>query len=117
MPEFPHNRGIAGGGTVLEEAGGNGIVRYRMYYTLAVGTRSADVRVDQEKHCAVCHSGDGVHWTDHRVILSPRADMTNEDIAVAAALVWRDGDLYRMLYCGIGYGATGIGTAVAVPGG
>ena len=100
--EFPDNRGIAGGGSILEENQGNGIVRYRMYYTLAVGRKSADVKTDQEKHCAVCHSTDGIYWTDHRLIMSPRRDVANEDIAVAAPFVWRDDSLYRMLYCGIG---------------
>ena len=100
--EFPNNRGIAGGGTILEDRLPNEALRYRMYYTLAVGKKSTDVKVDQEKHCAVCHSTDGIHWTDHRLIMSPRRDVANEDIAVAAPFVWRDGDLYRMLYCGIG---------------
>ena len=100
--EFPNNRGIAGGGSILEDALPNGTVRYRMYYTLAVGKKNADPHVDQEKHCAVCHSTDGIRWTDHRLILSPRRDVPNEDIAVAAPFVWRDRDLFRMLYCGIG---------------
>lgn len=100
---FPDNRGVAGGGTILEEHTRDGSIRYRMYYTIANGTSNADVRIDQEKHCAVCHSNDGITWTDHRVVLSPRADVGNEDIAVAAPFVWRDEDgLYRMIYCGIG---------------
>lgn len=113
--EFPENRGVAGGGTILEEILPDGIVQYRMYYTLAVGRRSTDRRVDQEKHCAVCHSTDGIDWTDHRLILSPRRDVANEDIAVAAPFVWRDGDLYRMLYCGIGarWGYYSISEAVS----
>lgn len=100
--EFPDNQGIAGGGTILAEREADGTLRYRLYYTLAVGRRNADVRIDQEKHCAVCHSTDGIVWSDHRLIMSPRRDVTCEDIAVAAPFVWRDGDLYRMLYCGIG---------------
>ena len=100
--EFPRNRGVAGGGTIVAATLDTGIQGHRMYYTLAVGTRSADVRVDQEKHCAVCHSTDGIHWTDHRLILSPRPAVRNEDVAVAAPVVWRDGELWRMLYCGIG---------------
>ncbi|MCD6415196.1 MAG: hypothetical protein J7M08_00680 [Planctomycetes bacterium] len=102
VAEFPDNRGIAGGGRILEERLPDGSIRYRMYYTLAVGTPNEDVRIDQEKHCAVCHSADGIHWTDHRLVLSPRRDVTSEDVGVAAPVVWRDGDLYRMLYCGIG---------------
>ena len=116
--EFPDNRGIAGGGTILEDMLPGGGVRYRMYYTLAVGKKSPDVKIDQEKHCAVCHSADGVNWTDHRLILSPRRDVVNEDIAVAAPFVWRDGQLYRMLYCGIGtrWGYYSISEAVSQDG-
>ena len=100
--EFPNNKGVAGGGSILEYVEPGGGKAYRMYYTLATGTSNEDPKIDQEKHCAVCHSTDGVHWTDHRMIMSPREDVPNEDIAVAAPFVWRDGDRYRMLYCGIG---------------
>jgi len=101
--EFPNNRGIAGGGSIIEDVLPDGRVRYRRYYTLATGTRSDDVRVDEEKHCAVCHSTNGVDWTDHRIILSPRGDIDNEDIAVAAPFVWKEASgTYRMIYCGIG---------------
>ena len=116
--EFPKNRGLAGGGTILQDSLPDGTVRYRMYYTLAVGTKNADVRIDQEKHCAVCHSTDGVHWTDHRLILSPRHDVPHENIAVAAPFVWRDGQAYRMLYSGIGtrWGYYSISEAVSFDG-
>jgi predicted GH43/DUF377 family glycosyl hydrolase len=100
--EFPKNRGVAGGGTILEERLADGTARYRMYYTLATGTKNPDARVDQEKHCAVGHSRDGIRWDDHRLVMSPRKEVANEDVAVAAPWAWRDGDLYRMLYCGIG---------------
>ena len=117
-PEFPDNRGVAGGGAILEDHQPDGTTLYRMYYTLAVGARSDDVRTDQEKHCAVCHSADGIAWTDHRIILSPRPDVTCEDIAVAAPFVWRDGGVYRMLYCGIGtrWGYYSISEAVSEDG-
>ena len=113
--EFRDNRGVAAGGTIVEDVRGDGSTLYRMYYTLAVGRKSLDVRVDQEKHCAVCHSADGLHWRDHRVVLSPRRHVPNEDIAVAAPFVWRDGDCYRMLYCGIGrrWGYYSISEAVS----
>ncbi|MFC1582474.1 hypothetical protein ACFL4W_02930 [Planctomycetota bacterium] len=100
--EFPDNRGVAGGGTILEDIDDSGTITYRMYYTVASGTKNEDVMIDQEKHCAVCHSTDGITWTDHRIILSPRRDVGNEDIAVAAPFVWHDGEHYRMIYCGIG---------------
>lgn len=116
--EFPANRGVAGGGTILADRTADGLVRYRMYYTLTVGTSSADVRIDQEKHCAVCHSTDGIRWTDHRVVMSPRREVANEDIAAAAPVVWRDGPLYRMIYCGIGtrWGYYSISEAVSADG-
>ena len=100
--EFPDNRGVAGGGTILEDVLSDGALQYRMYYTVAVGRKNTNPKIDQEKHCAVCHSTDGIHWKDHQLILSPRRDVANEDYAVAAPFVWRDGNLYRMLYCGIG---------------
>lgn len=116
--EFPKNRGVAGGGSIVEDVATDGTTRYRLYYTLAVGTKSSDVRVDQEKYCAVCHSTDGISWTDHRLILGPRRDVANEDIAVATPYVWRDGDLYRMLYSGIGtrWGYYSMSEAVSVDG-
>ena len=116
--EFPTNRGIAGGGSIIHEHRSDGTTAYRMYYTLAVGTKNTDARIDQEKHCAVCHSTDGITWTDHRLILSPRRNVTSEDIAVAAPFVWRDGTRYRMLYCGIGtrWGFYSISQAVSEDG-
>ena len=76
------------------------------------------VRIDQEKHCAVCHSDDGIRWTDHQLIMSPQKEVANEDVAVAAPFVWRDGDVYRMLYCGIGtrWGFYSISEAVSTDG-
>ena len=100
--EYPGNRGIAGGGSILTETNSRGEVTFRKYYTLAVGTKNSNVFVDQEKLCAVCRSKDGIVWTDHRVIMRRRPKVSNEDIAVAAPFVWKDDNIYRMLYCGIG---------------
>jgi hypothetical protein len=101
--EFPENRGIAGGGTILEDVQEDGSILYRMYYTLAVGKPNKDMRLDQEKHCAVCFSRDGITWTDHRIVMSPRPEVAREDAAVAAPYVWReDSGLYLMIYCPIG---------------
>ncbi|MHC4874018.1 MAG: glycoside hydrolase family protein [Planctomycetota bacterium] len=100
--EFPDNKGVAGGGTILEFPEGDRTL-YRMYYTVAVGTPNEDVMIDQEKHCAVCHSYDGIDWFDHRIILSSRKNITYENIACAAPFVWRDSDgLFRMYYSAIG---------------
>lgn len=115
IKEYPNNRGIAGGGTILKEIQTDGSILYKMYYTLAVGTPSSDQKIDQKKHCAVCHSRDGIHWTDHRIIMRSRKDVLNENIAVAGPFVWRDGDYYRMLYSGIGsrWGYYSISEAVS----
>lgn len=114
-PDFPRNRGVAGGGTIIEDVLPDGSIRYRMYYTLATGATNSDVHVDQEKHIAVCHSADGISWTDHRVIMSPRRDVPHEDIASAAPFVWRDGELYRMIYSAIGtrWGCYSLAEAVS----
>ena len=108
-PDFPDNRGVAGGGSIVEEAQPEGRALYRMYYTITNGTGDLDLslpvedkRRAHEKHCAVCHSYDGIEWFDHRIVLSRRLEVANEDIGVAAPWVWRDGDTYRMLYYGIG---------------
>ena len=100
--EFPNNRGIAGGGTILEDEASDGTVIYRQYYTLAVGKTNSNMCIDQEKHCAVCFSKDGIHWTDHRIVISPRSDVPHEDAACAAPYVWHDGEYYRMVYSAIG---------------
>ena len=116
--EFPKNKGIACGGTIIKDVQPDGSVKYRMFYTVAVGKPSKDVKIDQEKHCAVAHSVDGIHWTDHRIIMSRRPDVTTDDIAVAGPVVWRDGDVYRMLYSGIGtrWGYYSISEAVSADG-
>jgi hypothetical protein len=86
-----------------------------MYYTLAVGTPNPDVRIDQRKYCAVCHSKDGLRWTDHRIVMHPRPEVPSEDIAVAGPVVRQDGGGFHMLYSGIGsrWGAYSIGEAVS----
>jgi predicted GH43/DUF377 family glycosyl hydrolase len=116
--EFSENRGVAGGGTILEETLADGSIEYRMFYTVAVGRPDSDIRIDQEKHCAVCHSRDGITWTDHRIVLSPRPDVSSEDAAVAAPFTWQEDDGYRMLYCGIGtrWGYYSISEAVSSDG-
>lgn len=115
---FPDNRGIAGGGTILEDVSADGGVTYRMYYTLATGTPSHDRHIDQEKYCAVCFSRDGIHWTDHRIVLGPRSDVPHDDVAGAAPFVWHDGDCYRMIYSAIGtrWDAYSLAQAVSADG-
>jgi len=127
--EYPDNFGVAGGGSIVEEPRGNGAPPlYRMYYTLAVGSTSPDVKVDQKKVCAVAHSLDGVSWSNHSVVLGPTttAEQPREDVACAAPVVWREGGgsdgsgrrLYRMVYSAIGtrWGFYSLAQAVSADG-
>lgn len=110
FPEWEGNCGIAGGARILEIPQPDGRTLYRMYYTLATGTPSKDLLVDQEKHAVIAHSYDGITWSDRRVILSPRRDADYENAAVIALNVWPVASGYRAIYAGIGtrFGAYSI---------
>ncbi len=87
--EFPGNKGIAGGGRIIEIPGKDGGTVYRMYYTLPTGTPSKDLTVDQAKQAVIAESTDGLKWTNKRIVLQPRKDATYEN---AAARVTCEGD-------------------------
>jgi hypothetical protein len=108
--EWPGNRGIAGGGRILELPQADGKVLFRMHYTLATGTPSKDLRVDQAKQSVIAHSHDGLKWFDKRVVLRPRADADYENAATIALNVWRTRSGWRAIYAGIGtrFGAYSI---------
>jgi predicted GH43/DUF377 family glycosyl hydrolase len=112
---WPANRGIAGGGRIVEVPQPDGRTLHRLHYTLAVGTPSSDLLVDQAKHSAVAHSFDGLHWSDRRIVLSPRREADYENAATIALNVWHTGRRWRALYAGIGtrFGAYSICEAVS----
>ena len=116
--EWPDNRGIAGGGNILEIPQPDGRTLYRMHYTLATGTPSRDLRVDQAKQSVVAHSHDGRRWTDRRVLLRPRPEADYENAATIALNVWRTRTRWRAIYAGIGsrFGAYSICEAVSPDG-
>lgn len=116
--EWPENRGIAGGGRILEIPGEGGKFRYRMYYTLATGTPSKMLTVDQAKQSVAAESTDGLTWTDRRVMLRPRPDVNYENAGVIALNVWKTKTRYRAIYAGIGskFGAYSICEAVSPDG-
>lgn len=118
FPDWPDNRGIAGGGRILEIPGENGRTMYRMYYTLATGRPSRKLAEDQAKQSVVAHSTDGLAWTDRRVMLRPRADVDYENAGVIALNVWKTRTRYRAIYAGIGtrFGAYSIVEAVSPDG-
>jgi predicted GH43/DUF377 family glycosyl hydrolase len=112
--QWPTNRGIAGGGRILEEPQA-GRTLYRMHYTLATGTPSKDLRIDQAKQSVMAHSYDGREWFDKRIALQPRAEAAYENAATIALNVWKTKTRYRAIYAGIGtqFGAYSICEAVS----
>ena len=110
FPEWPTNHGIAGGGRILEIPQADGRVLYRMYYTLATGTSSKNLLVDQAKQSVIAHSYDGLQWFDKRVIMRPRLDAAYENAATIALNVWKTKNGWRAIYAGIGtqFGAYSI---------
>lgn len=113
--EWPGNKGIAGGGPIIELPQEDGRRLYRMHYTLATGSPSRDLTVDQAKQSVIAHSFDGLKWTDRRVVLRPRADAAYENAATIALNPWRTKAGWRAIYAGIGtqFGAYSICEAVS----
>lgn len=118
FPEFPANRGIAGGGRIQELPQPDGRILYRMHYTLATGTPSKDLRVDQAKCAVVAHSFDGLDWFGRRILLRPRPEADYENAAVIALNVWPTPRGWRAIYAGIGtrFGAYSICEALSADG-
>ncbi|MEO8496139.1 MAG: hypothetical protein ABI614_13800 [Planctomycetota bacterium] len=117
--EWPDNKGIAGGGPIIELPQPDGRILYRMHYTLATGTPSKDLRVDQAKQSVIAHSYDGLKWTDRRVVLQPRADAAYENAATIALNPWRtESGGWHALYASIGtqFGAYSICEATSQDG-
>jgi predicted GH43/DUF377 family glycosyl hydrolase len=116
--QWPHNIGIAGGARIQEIEDKNGGLMYRMHYTLATGTPSPDLLVDQEKHAVCADSRDGIAWFNKRVLLSPRRDADYENAAVIALNIWKEKDTLRAIYAGIGsrFGAYSICEAQSADG-
>ena len=116
--EWPDNKGIAGGGRIEEVPSTDGKPLYRMHYTLATGTPSKDLKVDQAKQSVIAHSHDGLKWFDKRVVLRPRLDADYENAAVIALNVWKTSNGYRAIYAGIGsrFGAYSICEAASADG-
>ena len=112
--DWPKNRGIAGGGRIIELTE-RGRTRYRMDYTLATGSPSKDLTIDQAKQSVIAHSDDGRKWTDKQVVLRPRKDADYENAATIALNVWRTKTRWRAIYAGIGtrFGAYSICEAVS----
>jgi len=116
--EWPKNRGIAGGGRIINIPQDNGTTLYRMHYTLATGTPSKDLLIDQAKYSVIAHSTDGRNWTDKRVVLRPRREVPYENAATIALNVWQTKTRWRAIYAAIGtrFGAYSICEAVSADG-
>lgn len=118
FPQWPTNRGIAGGGPIITLTAAPDRPLYRMYYTLATGTRHPDQKIDQAKQAVVAHSHDGLQWFDKRLLLEPRDDAYYENAAVIALNPWRTASGWRALYASIGsrFGAYAICEATSPDG-
>lgn len=118
FPEWADNKGIAGGGKIIEIPQPDGRILYRMHYTLATGTPSKDLLVDQAKQSVIAHSFDGINWIDKRVVMRPRPEATYENAATIALNVWKTKKQWRAIYAGIGtrFGAYSICEAVSSDG-
>jgi len=116
--EWPNNKGIAGGGRIMEIPQPGGKPLYRMHYTLATGSPGNDLRVDQAKQSVVAHSLDGLTWFDKRVVMRPRLEADYENAATIALNVWKTPKRWRAIYAGIGtrFGAYSICEAVSSDG-
>jgi predicted GH43/DUF377 family glycosyl hydrolase len=100
--EFPDNKGIAGGGPIIEVPGPDGRTIYRMYYTLPTGRPSKDLLVDQAKYAVTADSTDGFTWTNRRIVLGPRLEAKYENAAAIALNPWKTERGWRAIYAGIG---------------
>ena len=115
FPEWPENKGIAGGGRIIEIPQEDGRTLYRMFYTLATGSPSKDLLIDQAKQSVIAHSYDGINWYDKRIIMRPRLEATYENAATIALNIWKTKKRWRAIYAGIGtkFGAYSICEAVS----
>ncbi len=118
FPEWPGNKGIAGGGSIIAIPQSDGRTLYRMYHTLTTGRKSPDLLVDQAKQSVLAHSYDGITWMDKRVVLRPRLDAKYENAAAGALTVWKTKSGWRAVYPGIGtqFGAYSISEAISKDG-
>ena len=100
--QWPDNKGVAGGGSLIELPQPDGRILYRMYYTLATGTPNKDVTLDQAKQSVIAHSYDGIEWFDRRVVLQARAEADYENAAAIGLNIWPTPGGWRAIYAGIG---------------
>lgn len=115
FPDWPDNKGIAGGGSIVEIPQPDGKKLYRMYYTLATGVPGKSLLVNQAKQAVIAHTYDGRKWFDKRVVLRPRLDATYDNAATIALNLWKTPTRWRAIYAGIGtkFGAYSICEAVS----
>ena len=96
--------GVAGPVVHLRPGGG-----YRMWYS-AIGTKWG--------YYSICYaeSEDGIHWRrgerpGDNLQLAPQGNGWERQMVEYPSVI-REGDRWRLFYCGNGYGTTGIGTAL-----
>lgn len=100
--QWPDNKGVAGGGSLIEIPQPDRRILYRMYYTLATGTPNPDLRIDQAKQSVIAHSYDGLEWFDKRVLFGARPEADYENAASIGLNLWPTKKGWHALYAGIG---------------
>lgn len=105
---YPGCKALVGLGNIVEIKLPGERAGYRLYYTLLPGLKDPNWKANgtwhviEHKVCVVAHSVDGISWTDRRVVLDRRRDVTSEDIGVIGLNVWPAGSGYRGVYTGLG---------------
>ncbi len=106
--EYPDCQALVGLGNIIDLPQPDGRTLHRMYYTLLPGLKDPDYlangtwHVIEHKVCVAADSYDGIEWSDRRIVLDRRRDVTTEDIGVVGLNVWKTKQGYRGIYTGLG---------------
>ena len=108
VKEYPDCQALVGLGNIIDLPQSDGRTLHRLYYTLLPGLKDPNYlangtwHVIEHKVCVAAHSYDGIEWSDRRIVLERRRDVTTEDIGVVGLNVWKSGKEYRGIYTGLG---------------
>ena len=108
VKEYPDCQALVGLGNIIDLPQSDGRTLHRLYYTLLPGLKDPNYlangtwHVIEHKVCVAAHSYDGLEWSDRRIVLERRRDVTTEDIGVVGLNVWKSGKEYRGIYTGLG---------------
>ena len=108
VKEYPDCLALVGLGNIIDLPQSDGRTLHRVYYTLLPGLKDPNYlangtwHVIEHKICVAAHSYEGIEWSDRRIVLDRRRDVTTEDIGVVGLNVWKTKKGYRGIYTGLG---------------